>query len=253
MPLCAHSTKDCRELPRLNHSRSQIDRRLEAGVDRAFARSRLARLALAIALSAIEHQTPCPPAAPQTLGSGSVLRLLCCHAAGLRPGFESCALAVTVHFHDRGVGHGAFHIRLAADRIKAFLPDVPALTPSRKRLKTVLHLPNSSDQSRQGLPVRTIHSAASASQAPVRASLALHRQACPGSARPSVPTACRSILIFPWRNCCTRGRFSTGPKRKRLVRPACGPGLSGYIKNRSELKGFKYRFALVSPRRYAMN
>ena len=69
---------------------------------------------------------------------------------------------MTVHFHDRGVGHGAFHIRLAADRIKAFLPDVPALTPSRKRLKTVLHLPNSSSQSRQGLPVRTIHSAASA-------------------------------------------------------------------------------------------
>ena len=124
MPLCAHSTKDCRELPRLNHSRSQIDRRLEAGVDRAFARSRLARLALAIALSAIEHQTPCPPAAPQTLGSGSVLRLLCCHAAGLWPGFESCALAVTVHFHDRGIDHGVLHIRLAADSIKEFLPDI---------------------------------------------------------------------------------------------------------------------------------
>ena len=29
MPLCAHSTKDCRELPRLNYSRSQIDRRLK--------------------------------------------------------------------------------------------------------------------------------------------------------------------------------------------------------------------------------
>ena len=144
------------------------------------------------------------------------------------------------------------NIQLAADRIKAFC-QIPALTPSRKRLKTVLHLPNSSGQSRQGLPVRTIHSAASASQAPVRASLALHRQACPGSARPSVPTACRSILIFPWRNCCTRGRFSTGPKRKRLVRHACGLGLSGYIKNRSKLKGFKYRFALVSLRRYAMN
>ena len=58
---------------------------------------------------------------------------------------------------------------LAADRIKAFC-QIPALTPSRKRLKTVLHLPNSSGQSRQGLPVCTIHSAASASQAPVRAS-----------------------------------------------------------------------------------
>ena len=89
--------------------------------------------------------------------------------SGLWPGFESRARAVTVHFHDRGVGHGAFHIRLAADRIKAFC-QIPALTPSRKRLKTVLHLPNSSGQSRQGLPVCTIHSAASASQAPVRAS-----------------------------------------------------------------------------------
>ena len=90
--------------------------------------------------------------------------------SGLWPGFESRARAVTVHFHDRGVGHGAFHIRLAADRIKAFLPDVPALTPSRKRLKTVLHLPNSSSQSRQGLSVHTIHGTASANQAPVRAS-----------------------------------------------------------------------------------
>ena len=90
--------------------------------------------------------------------------------SGLWPGFESRARAVTVHFHDRGIGHGAFHIWLAADRIKAFLPDVPALTPSRKCLKTVLHLPNSSSQSRQGLPARTIHSAASANQAPVRAS-----------------------------------------------------------------------------------
>ena len=36
-----------------------------------------------------------------------------------------------------------------------------ALPPSRKRLKTVLHLPNSSGKSRQGLPVRTIHSTAS--------------------------------------------------------------------------------------------
>ena len=35
MPLCAHFTKDCGELPRLNHSRSQIDHRLEAGADRA--------------------------------------------------------------------------------------------------------------------------------------------------------------------------------------------------------------------------
>ena len=172
--------------------------------------------------------------------------------SGLWPGFESRARAVTVHFHDRGVGHGAFHIRLAADRIKAFLPDVPALTPSRKCLKTVLHLPNSSSQSRQGLPVRTIHSAASAKKrlfVPLDPAL----PGLPGSAGPSVPTACRSILIFSWRNCCTTGRFSTGPKRKRLVRHACGPGLSGYIKNRSELKGLKYRFALVSLRRYAMN
>ena len=144
-----------------------------------------------MALSAIEHQTLClpAPAAPQTFGSGSVLGLLCwhgiranlsrlpahrtrpvsCRVSGLWPGFEFRALAVTVHFHDRGIDHGVFHIRLAADSIKEFLPDM-ALPPSRKRLKTVLHLPNSSGQSRQGLPVRTIHGTASANQALVRAS-----------------------------------------------------------------------------------
>ena len=31
---------------------------------------------------------------------------------------------MTVHFHDRGIGHGVFHIRLAADGIKEFLPDI---------------------------------------------------------------------------------------------------------------------------------
>jgi hypothetical protein len=36
-----------------------------------------------------------------------------------------CALAVTMHFHDHGIGHGVFHIWLAADGIKAFLPDRP--------------------------------------------------------------------------------------------------------------------------------
>ena len=54
--------------------------------------------------------------------------------SGLWPGFESRARAVTVHFHDRGVGHGAFHIRLAADRIKAFLPDT-GLDPVAKALE----------------------------------------------------------------------------------------------------------------------
>ena len=101
-------------------------------------------------------QGPCPGAhAPRVSGPW--------------PGFESRALAVTVHFRDRGISHGVFHIRLAADGIKAFC-QIPALTPSRKRLKTVLHLPNSSSQSRQGLSVRTIHGMASANQAPVRAS-----------------------------------------------------------------------------------
>ena len=32
-------------------------------------------------------------------------------------------MAVTMLFHDRGIGHGVFHVRLAADSIKAFLPD----------------------------------------------------------------------------------------------------------------------------------
>ena len=31
---------------------------------------------------------------------------------------------MTVHFHDRGINHGVLHIRLAADGIKAFLPDI---------------------------------------------------------------------------------------------------------------------------------
>jgi hypothetical protein len=30
-----------------------------------------------------------------------------------------------MHFHDHGIGHGVFHIWLAADGIKAFLPDRP--------------------------------------------------------------------------------------------------------------------------------
>ena len=54
--------------------------------------------------------------------------------SGLWPGFESRARAVTVHFHDRGVGHGAFHIWLATDRIKAFLPDT-GLDPVAKVLE----------------------------------------------------------------------------------------------------------------------
>ena len=31
---------------------------------------------------------------------------------------------MTVHFHDRGIDHGVLHIRLAADGIKEFLPDI---------------------------------------------------------------------------------------------------------------------------------
>ena len=149
-----------------------------------------------MALSAIEHQTLClpAPAAPQTFGSGSVLGLLCwhgiranlsrlpahrtrpvsCRASGLWSGFESRARAVTVHFHGRGIGHGVLHMAYCISgwsltASKSFLPDM-ALPPSRKRLKTVLHLPNSSSQSRQGLSVHTIHGTTSANQAPVRAS-----------------------------------------------------------------------------------
>ena len=172
--------------------------------------------------------------------------------SGLWPGFESRARAVTVHFHDRGVGHGAFHIRLAADRIKAFLPDT-GLDPVAKALEDGVAFAKFFGPIAPG--AACAHDSQHDLCKPSACSrlLALHRQACPGSARPSVPTACRSILIFPWRNCCTTGRFSTGPKRKRLVRHACGLGLSGYIKNRSKLKGFKYRFALVSLRRYAIN
>ena len=159
---------------------------------------------------------------------------------------------MTVHFHNRGVGHGAFHIRLAADGIKAFLPDTGP-DPVAKALEDGVAFAKFFGPIAPGAVCAHDSQHGLCKPSACSRLLTLHRQACPGSARPSVPTACRSILIFPWRNCCTRGRFSTGPKRKRLVRRACGPGLSGYIKNRSELKGFKYRFALVSPRRYAMN
>ena len=48
-----------------------------------------------------------------------------------------CALAVTMHFHDHGIGHGVFHIWLAADGIKAFLPDT-GLDPVAKALEDPL-------------------------------------------------------------------------------------------------------------------
>ena len=50
---------------------------------------------------------------------------------------ESYILAVTVHFHDRGIDHGVLHIRLAADSIKEFLPDISCVwrfTPSKVSL-----------------------------------------------------------------------------------------------------------------------
>ena len=131
-------------------------------------------------------------------------------ASALWPGFESCALAVTVHFHDRGIGHGVLHIRRVADGIKEFLPDM-ALPPSRKRLKTVLHLPNSSGQSRQGLPVHTIHGTASTNK---RLSVPL------GPASPGLPRQCGAIsahclslnTLLSMAGLQHKREFSTGPR-----------------------------------------
>ena len=130
--------------------------------------------------------------------------------SGLWPGFESRVRAMTAHFHDRGVGHGAFHIRLAAEHIKAFLPDT-GLDPVAKALEDGVAFAKFFEPIAPGAVCA--HDSRHGLCKPSACSrlLTLHRQACPGSARPSVPIACRSILIFPWRNCCTRGRFSTGP------------------------------------------
>ena len=109
--------------------------------------------------------------------------------SGLWPGFESRALA--------------------ADGIKAFLPDT-GLDPVAKAFEDGVAFakffgPIAPGPACAHDPQRGLCKPSACSRL-----LALHRQACPGSARPSVPIACRSILIFPWRNCCTKGRFSTG-------------------------------------------
>ena len=57
------------------------------------------------------------------MAQGQYLGAHVLRVSGLWPDFDSCALTVTVHFHDRGIGHGVFHIRLAAGCIKEFLPD----------------------------------------------------------------------------------------------------------------------------------
>ena len=175
-----------------------------------------------MALSAIEHQTLClpAPAAPQTFGSGSVLGLLCwhgiranlsrlpahrtrpvsCRVSGLWPGFESRARAVTVHFHGRGIGHGVLHIRLVADGIKEFFARY-GLAPVAKALEDGVAFAKffrpiapgaaCAHDPRHGLCKSSAYSRL----------LALHRQACPGSAGSLALTACRLILIFPWRDC----------------------------------------------------
>ena len=147
-----------------------------------------------------------------------ILALTPPRVSGLWPGFESRARAVTVHFHDRGIGHGAFHIRLAADRIKAFLPDT-GLDPVAKALEDGVAFAKFFEPIAPGAVCAHDSQHGLCKPSACSRLLALHRQACPGSARPSVPIACRSILIFPWRNCCTKGRFSTGLNESGL----CGP------------------------------
>ena len=143
-------------------------------------------------------------------------------ASGLWPGFESpfCALAVTMHFHDHDIDHGVFHIWLAADGIKAFLPDT-GLDPVAKALEDgcICHILRAS-HARGCLCARSTAWPVQTSACPRL--LALHRQACPDSSGPSVPTACRLMLFFPWRYRSTRGEFSTDPSgncARRLLRP----------------------------------
>ena len=110
-----------------------------------------------------------------------------------------------MHFHDRGIGHGAFHIWLAADRIKAFLPDT-GLGPVAKALEDgcICQILRAS-HARGCLCARFTAWPLQTSACP--RFFALHRQACPGSARPSVPTACHSIPFFPWRDAARKGDF----------------------------------------------
>ena len=176
-----------------------------------------------MALSAIEHQTLClpAPAAPQTFGSGSVLGLLCwhgiranlsrlpahrtrpvsCRVSGLWPGFEFRARAVTVHFHDRGIGHGALHMAycisgwsLTASKSFCLAPVAKALEDGvafAKFFRPIAPGAACAHDPRHGLCKSSAYSRL----------LALHRQTCPGSSGSLALTACRLILIFPWRDC----------------------------------------------------
>src|SRR6185437_2543252 len=94
-----------------------------------------------------------------------------------RPPFAPCpsrstrtVVASTMAYSMSGSSEAASNIRLKT----------PAFTQSRKRLKTVFQGPNDGGRSRQGLPVRAIHSTASTNNRaspPVRpGSVALPRQ-----------------------------------------------------------------------------
>ena len=125
-----------------------------------------------------------------------------------------------MHFHDHDIDHGVFHIWLAADGIKAFLPDT-GLGPVAKALEDgcICQILRAS-HARGCLCARSTAWPVQTSACPRL--LALHRQACPDSSGPSVPTACRLMLFFPWRYRSTRGEFSTDPSgncARRLLRP----------------------------------
>ena len=116
---------------------------------------------------------------------------------------------MTVHFHDRGIDHGVLHIRLAADGIKEFLPDT-GLDPVTKAFEDGVAFAEFFGLIAPGAACAHDPQRGLCEPSACLCLLALHRQAWPNSAGPSVLTACRLISFLPLRDCSIRRGFSTG-------------------------------------------
>jgi hypothetical protein len=71
-----------------------------------------------------------------------------------------CALSVAVDLDDGGVDHGVFHVGIVGVGVKQPSPDI-RLHPVAEAREYAVQWPNEGGRSRQGLPVRAIHSTAS--------------------------------------------------------------------------------------------
>lgn len=117
------------------------------------------------------------------------------HAApsnGRSPGFESpfCALSVTVDLDDGGIDHGVFHVGIVGHTSNSRF-QISAFAQSRKRVRTLFQWPNEGGRSRQGLPVRAIHSTASTNSR-LLCRCGQDRPACQDKAAPSSLTGRQS-------------------------------------------------------------